>query len=167
MALNRSARDSDEMIFCCLCCDLKTQICTSDQRGHNILQFSFENAKTRWQFAILWMESWRTKTGSVIFFPSTVTWPWLQRLPSISLKKTSGGVSWRWHGESYRKGKIFAPFVLLRRFGTEFHAWISPTTPVPHLGSTSAALRRPPARPWRLTNQWNGSRPWLPDLMSR
>lgn len=55
-------------------------------------------------------------------------------------------MSWRWHGESYRKGKIFAPFVLSRRFGTDFHARISPPAPVPHLGSAPAALRRPPSR---------------------
>lgn len=30
--------------------------------------------------------------------------------PPASLKKTSGGVSWRWHGEAYRKGKTLAPF---------------------------------------------------------
>ena len=67
--------------------------------------------------------------------------PGLQHLPSISVKKTSGGVSWRWHGESYRKGKILAPFVLSHRFRTHFHAYLSLSAPASHLGSSSAASR--------------------------
>lgn len=35
---------------------------------------------------------------------------------SDSVKKTSGGVSWRWHGESSRKEKILASFALSHRF---------------------------------------------------
>lgn len=69
----------------------------------------------------------------------------LRRLPSSSVKKTSGGVSWRWHGESHRKGKILAPSVRSHRFGTDFHAEIRPSAAAPHLGLSSAALRCPPA----------------------
>lgn len=36
----------------------------------------------------------------------------VQHRPPVSLKKTSGGVSWRWHGESKRKGKILAALLL-------------------------------------------------------
>lgn len=44
----------------------------------------------------------------------------LQRLPLIFLKKTSGGVSWRWHGESYRKGKNTHPLRLFPSFWDTF-----------------------------------------------
>lgn len=37
----------------------------------------------------------------------------------------------------------------------------------PHTLDPAAQRRGSSARPWRLTNQWSGSRPWLLDLMSR
>lgn len=37
----------------------------------------------------------------------------------------------------------------------------------PQILDPAAQRRGSSARPWRLTNQWSGSRPWLLDLMSR
>lgn len=51
---------------------------------------------------------WQLDAETAVFVTASLT-KISQHLPSISPKKTSGGVSWRWHGESHWKGKITRP----------------------------------------------------------
>lgn len=66
-----------------------------------------------------------------------------------------------------QKRKTLARLALSHRLGTHFHAEVRLSVPASYVGFSSTALRCPSSRSWRLTNQWNGSRPWLLDLMSR